>query len=448
MGDYRRVADTVAAEIEAGRLRPGDRLPTQRDFARRHGIANSTATRVYRELARRGLTAGEVGRGTFVREPTGADAGPLLTEPARTRVDLELNYPVVPEQAALLGAGLGPLLRPDALAGALRPVGAAGTPAARAAAAALLARGGWHPDPGQVLFAGNGRQAISAAVTALVPPGGRLGVEELTYPVLGAIAARLGITLVPLAMDGDGVIPKAVAQAHRAGPLQAIYVQPTVHNPLSLTMTDGRRAHLAEAVRRIGVPVIEDAVWSFLRDDVPPLAALVPERTLLVDSLSKRLAPGLTLGFAVVPPALAAPVSAALRSGGCTPPRFALEAAILWQADGTVAELARAKRRDAAVRQEIARRHLGDFAVRSDPRSYYCWWELPRPWRTDSFVAAAARHGIGVAPAAAFSAGRGRGRTPDAIRLALASPGTEVLGQALETLAGLARSAPEDLVTD
>ncbi|WP_268761527.1 GntR family transcriptional regulator, partial [Frankia sp. AvcI1] len=56
MRDYRRVADDVAAEIRAGRLRPGDRLPPQRIFAREHGIANSTAIRVYQELALRGLT--------------------------------------------------------------------------------------------------------------------------------------------------------------------------------------------------------------------------------------------------------------------------------------------------------------------------------------------------------------------------------------------------------
>ncbi|WP_327092134.1 winged helix-turn-helix domain-containing protein [Nonomuraea sp. NBC_01738] len=67
MEDYRRVADEVAADIAAGRLRPGDRLPPQRVFARQHAIAASTAARVYQELARRGLTVGEVGRGTFVR---------------------------------------------------------------------------------------------------------------------------------------------------------------------------------------------------------------------------------------------------------------------------------------------------------------------------------------------------------------------------------------------
>ena len=63
---YLKLADTIAAEIADGRLRPGDRLPPQRDVAYERKIAVSTASRVYAELLRRGLVVGEVGRGTFI----------------------------------------------------------------------------------------------------------------------------------------------------------------------------------------------------------------------------------------------------------------------------------------------------------------------------------------------------------------------------------------------
>ncbi|MFJ9799258.1 PLP-dependent aminotransferase family protein [Streptomyces sp. NPDC101145] len=441
MRDYQKVAEAVAADIAAGRLRPGDRLPPQRRFARDRGIAPSTAARVYRELARRGLTVGEVGRGTFVRAAESRPAGPALSAPPQQPVNLELNYPVVPEQAALLSDPLGGLLRPDALEAALRPVGPTGTPEARTAAARLLARADWHPRPEQLLFTGNGRQAISAAVAALVPPGGRLGAEELTYPVLKSIAGRLGVSVVPLAMDGDGVRPDALAAAHRTAPLHAVYVQPALHNPLSLTMPPARRAELATTVRRLDVPLIEDAIWAFLHDDLPPLAALAPERTVLVDSLSKRLAPGLTVGFAVVPDASAAAVEAAVRSGGWVPSGFALEAATRWEASGTVEALVRAKRREVQRRQDLAARHLAGFAVRTDPRSCFCWWELPPAWRADMFVAAAARHGIAVTPASAFTADPQR--APNAVRLGLASPDPETLTWALRTLASVAASPPD-----
>ncbi|GLY87000.1 PLP-dependent aminotransferase family protein [Actinoallomurus iriomotensis] len=438
MDDYRRIADALAAEIAAGRLRPGDRLPPQRQFARRHGIAGSTAARVYGELVRRGLAVGEVGRGTFIRAAA-PSSEPALAEPARARVDLELNFSLPPEQPALLARSLGGMLRPDVLADALTPMGAAGTRAAREAAAAMLSRPGWSPDPGRLLLAGNGRQAIAAALAALVPAGERVGVEELTYPLVKGIAARLGLTLVPLAMDECGVLPEAIRSA---GPLRAVYLQPTLHNPLGVTMPERRRSEVAAALRDLGIHAVEDGIYAFLRDGPPPLAAFAPDQVIVADSLSKRVAPGLTVGFAVAPEAIGDRVASALRSGGWTAPRFAVEAATRWLTDGTVAALQEIKRRDAAARQRLVREHLAEFAVEADPQAFHCWWRLPAPWRADTFVAAAARRGIAVTPGAAFTVVAAH--APNAVRLALSAPPPDTLARALAALAALARSAPED----
>ncbi|GLY76200.1 PLP-dependent aminotransferase family protein [Actinoallomurus iriomotensis] len=438
MDDYRRIADALAAEIATGRLRPGDRLPPQRQFARRHGIAGSTAARVYGELVRRGLAVGEVGRGTFVRAAA-PSSEPALAEPARARVDLELNFSLPPEQPALLARSLGGMLRPDVLADALTPMGAAGTRAVREGAAAMLSRPGWSPDPGRLLLAGNGRQAIAAALAALVPAGERVGVEELTYPLVKGIAARLGLTLVPLAMDECGVLPEAIRSA---GPLRAVYLQPTLHNPLGVTMPERRRSEVAAALRDLGIHAVEDGIYAFLRDGPPPLAAFAPDQVIVADSLSKRVAPGLTVGFAVAPEAVGDRVASALRSGGWTAPRFAVEAATRWLTDGTVAALQEIKRRDAAARQRLVREHLAEFAVEADPQAFHCWWRLPAPWRADTFVAAAARRGIAVTPGAAFTVVAAH--APNAVRLALSAPPPDTLARALATLAALARSAPED----
>ncbi|WP_344573451.1 PLP-dependent aminotransferase family protein [Streptomyces lunalinharesii] len=442
--DYRAIADEFAAAIAAGRLRPGDRLPPLRRFAQRRRIADSTAARVYRELGRRGLTVGEVGRGTFVRTAPPATE-PALAEPGGHRIDLEFNFPVLPGQSALLARSLGTLLQQgDAVGAALGPAGAAGTPAAREVAAAHLARAGWAPDARRLLFAGSGRQALAAAFATLVPPGERLGVEALTFPVVKGIATRLGITLVPLAVDEHGVTPDAV---RAAAPLRAVYLQPALHNPLGTTLPAARRAELAATVRALDVSVVEDAVYAFLRPDLAPLAALAPERTVLVDSLSKRLAPGLTLGFLVPPDDAAAPdFAAALRSGAWTAGGFALQAAVRWLGDGTAATVEADKRADAAARQRIATNRLAGQRLRADPRAYHCWWELPEPWRADTFVAAAARHGIAVTPSGAFAVGPGH--VPNAVRLALASPPLDVLADALDVLAGLARRSPEDAAAE
>jgi DNA-binding transcriptional MocR family regulator len=447
VNDYRRLADRIADDITTGRLRPGQRLPPQRVFARRRGIAGSTAGRVYAELVRRGLVVGEVGRGTFVRAAPAGEAGRALTEPVADRacaepVNLELNYPSAPGQSELLAPALAPLLRPDVLAEALRPAPATGTAPARAAAATLLATPGWRPDPAQLVFTGNARQAIAAALASLVRPGGRVGVEPLTYPVVKEIAVRLGITLVPLAADEGGLRPESVAAAHRGAPLSALYVQPTLHNPTSRTMSAERRGQLAAMACTLTVPIVEDRIWSFLTEPTTgladPLAAHAPDLTHVVDGLSKRVAPGLTVGFVVVPPPRVEQVAAAVRSGGWSAGRFALEAAVRWVADGTVARLVEAKRADAARRQRILEEELDGFAVRSDPRAYFAWWELPAPWRADTFTAAAAAHGIAVTPGPAFAVDPNR--TPDAVRLGLGSAPERELRQALRTLTDLARA--------
>ncbi|MEU7578749.1 PLP-dependent aminotransferase family protein [Streptomyces sp. NPDC041068] len=445
--DFRLVADEVAREIESGALRSGEQLPPQRVFARRRRIANSTAIRVYGELVRRGLVVGEVGRGTFVRAGAPHPGGAALTEgpsgvPASPSVpvNLELNYPAVEGQSELMSRAIAPLLRPDVLLEATRTAAPDGTAQAREAAASVLARSGWRPAPEQVLFAGNSRQAIAAALSSLARPGGRIGVEEVTYPLVKAIAGQLGSRLVPIAMDEQGMLPGALADAHRGASLRGVYVQPTLQNPLSVTAGEERRDQLAEVIAELGLYAVEDGTWGFLADDAPaPLAARLPERVVLVDSLSKRLAPGLTVGMLVAPPAHLDALAAGLRSGAWTAAAFNLEAAVRWVADGTVETLVEAKRADAAARHEIVRERLIDAGVkgrfRTDPRAYYCWWELPSPWRAETFVAAAAERGIAVTPGSAFAAGAHS--APDAVRIGLASPPVGVLGEALGALAGI-----------
>ncbi|MGW6927816.1 aminotransferase-like domain-containing protein [Streptomyces sp. NPDC054950] len=455
MADFRLIADRIAEDIVTGRLGPGQQLPPQRWFARRHRIAPSTAGRVYGELVRRGLVVGEVGRGTFVRAAPAVAQGRALIETATSApVNLELNYPSAAGQSELVAASLAPLLRADVLTEAMRPGAADGTAAARESAARLLAVPGWRPDPAQLLFTGNARQAIAAALASLVRPGGRVGVEELTYPLVKEIAGRLGVVLVALPGDAEGVRPDALAAVHRAAPLSALYLQPTLHNPTSSTMSERRRGELGDLVVALGLPVVEDRIWSFLRPDAAAFAAHAPGLTHVVDGLSKRVAPGLTVGFLVVPEGRAEAVGAAVRSGGWSAGRFALEAAVRWTADGVVRRLVEEKQADAARRQAILTEHLTAHlgeqgavgtvgavgAVRTDPRAYFAWWELPAPWRADTFTAAAAAHGIAVTPGTAFAVDPHR--TPDAVRLGLASAPEEELARALRTLAAVAAGGP------
>jgi DNA-binding transcriptional MocR family regulator len=292
-----------------------------------------------------------------------------------------------------------------------------------------------------MVFTANGRQCIAAALAAVVPAGGRCGVEALTYPFIKGIAARLGVTLVPLAMDENGVRPDAVQKAHREAHLSALYVQPVIQNPLGMTMPSARRADLLRVVEKLDLVVIEDSVYAFL-DDEPPLATLAPDRCVVLDSLSKKVAPGLSLGFVVPPLRLRENVMASVRSGGWTASGFAFAAAQQLMGDGTAAELARLKRIDAQQRQKIAVACLFDFEIQTNPKSYHLWLTLPPQWRSQTFVTAAARRDIALTPSTTFAVIPGH--APNAVRLALAAPPIDQLEGALRVLSGLLSAKEED----
>jgi DNA-binding transcriptional MocR family regulator len=439
MDNFRRLADTIAADISEGRLRGGERLPTQRDFAFKNGIAVSTASRVYSELARRGLVVGEVGRGSFIRALPSTLS---LSEPHRGLIDLEYNFPILQAQQSLVATTLEAVIRSDSLGRSMLAVNVGGSRIVRETVASFLANGSWRPDPDGVLFTGNGRQAIASALSASATVGGRIGVEALTYPVVKGIVSRLGLIAVPVTMDQSGMRPDAIALAHRNSPLRAIYIQPHLQNPLGISMSDARCTEIAEILHRHDLVAIEDAVYSFLLGERVPLAAYAPARTILVESLSKRLSPGLTLGMIVAPPGpIFERLSTAIRLGAWTPCGFALEFGYHWLKSGAAAVIEEAKRRDAVDRQKIASQALDGLSFAGDRRSYHVWLELPDRWRAETFVSAAARHGIAITPAAAFAAVPGH--APNAVRLALASPALNDLSEALKTIAKIYNGEPD-----
>src|SRR5215467_7069304 len=441
--EYLKLADTIAAEIADGTLRPGDRLPPQRNFAYKRKIAVSTASRVYAELLRRGLVVGEVGRGTFISgEARRGVAAP--SEPRGIRIDFEFNYPMLSDQTARIAKSLDGLEKPAALDAALRQATSVGTPAVRHVAAAHLSQGAWSPVPEQLVFTGSGRQSIAAALAAVVPTGGRCGVEALTYPFIKGIANRLGISLVPLAMDEDGVRPDSVQKAHREAHLSAIYIQPAVQNPLGMTMPAARRADILRVVGKFEFPIIEDNVYGFF-EDTPPLAALAPDSCIVIDSLSKRVAPGLTVGFIVPPPRLRESVMASVRSGGWTASGFAFAAAQRMMTDGTVAELTRLRRLDARARQKLAISRLSGFEIQTNEKCFHLWLTLPAHWRSQSFVAAAARRDIALTASTAFAVTPGH--APNAVRLALAAPTMDQLDTGLRTIVGMLNASEVDFDT-
>jgi DNA-binding transcriptional MocR family regulator len=208
-----------------------------------------------------------------------------------------------------------------------------------------------------------------------------------------------------------------------------------------MTMPAARRAELVRVVQKLALPVIEDSVYGFLADEVP-LATLAPDSCILLDSLSKKVAPGLALGFIVAPPRLRDAIMASVRSGGWTASGYAFAAGQRLMDDGTAAELVRLKRIDAQRRQQMASEILAGFEIQANTQSYHLWLTLPSHWRSQTFVAAAARRDIALTPSTTFAVSPGH--APNAVRLALAQPPIEQLEAGLKTLATILKTQEED----
>ncbi|MDP3745638.1 MAG: aminotransferase class I/II-fold pyridoxal phosphate-dependent enzyme [Phenylobacterium sp.] len=358
-------------------------------------------------------------------------------------IDLSVNLPILEAQHGVVRCALAAAfadensVRRTALGGALEV-----DTTTRSILSEGLARSGWRPAPEMLVLAPGAKHALAAALEATVPRGGILGVEVLSYPTVRVIAAELGIRCRPLAMDDGGIRPDAVLEAHVQEPLAAVYLQPTLHNPLGMTMSAARRRQVAEAVSRCGILAIEDTVFEFLCPDAPPpLAAFAPKSTVLIDSLSKRLSPGLNLGFAVAPDEdLGRRIHEVLDARRWEPAGLAVTSARTLMATGVLTQIVQGKRSDAALRNAQARRSLAGREVEGHAGAYHLWLSVPAWPSAAAFAAAAAAEGVLVAPADGFHFAATA--PPKAVRIALGGIPLEVLESALGLVADLAGRPP------
>jgi DNA-binding transcriptional MocR family regulator len=427
---YQAIVAALAADIRAGRLAPGARLPTHRELAARHGIAVVTASRVYAELAAMGLISGETGRGTFVRDtelPPGH--GVDQPEPTDGSVDLNFNYPALSGQAELLRKGLRQLASQGDLDSLLRYQPHGGRATERAVVARHLRRSGVTVGADQVVIVDGAQHGLATVAMALLEPGDVVAVDALTYPGFKALAHTLRLQLAPIPAAGDGPDLDALQRICARRRVSAVYTMPTLHNPLGWVTPQRSRLQLVKIVRAHGLLLIEDGAYAYLAEQPPsPLAALAPESTVYVSGLSKSVATGLRFGYVAAPKRHVAALERVMRATTWNTPALITALCTGWIADGTVARLELEKRADARHRQAIAREVLADFPLIGHPNSYFGWLPLAEGFRADQLAARLNDARIAVSTAEPFSTAK---TTPQAVRLALGSVPTDVLRQAL-----------------
>jgi DNA-binding transcriptional MocR family regulator len=319
-------------------------------------------------------------------------------------IDFQFNYPLIGTEAAVILAALqkhsAQLIAPQSE----RPF--AGTVEHRKVAASFLSRENFTIPANRIFLCAGGHAGIAITLASASLEGAAIAVDELTYPHFRAMAADRGIKLIPCAGDDDGILPDALAAAASMHGVKAVYLMPTVHNPLGTVMPHARRLALAKIIREHALILIEDDAYRFLEPDGPaPISFLIPESSFYIFSFSKPLSPDLRVAYLLIPERLckgAEELIAQVDSG--ISPLFGevLTSLIL---DGTVARFIAEKQALGRARQALISKSLGSLKIRAHRNGFHSWIELPESTDANAFCSACEAKGVLVGSGTRYANG-------------------------------------------
>lgn len=157
-------------------------------------------------------------------------------------------------------------------------------------------------DSSQIRVTSGSQEGLFVVAQAMLEPGDVVLVESPTYLAAVQAFAVHGARMIGVETDDDGVVPEALEEAIRTHHPRMVYLIPTFQNPTGRTMPAERREAVAEVLLRTDVPLIEDDPYgalSFSGSTWAPIASLpgMSERTLLLNSMSKLMSPGVRIGW-------------------------------------------------------------------------------------------------------------------------------------------------------
>jgi DNA-binding transcriptional MocR family regulator len=417
---YKFLADLIEQEIENGLLQPQDKIPPMRDLAEHLSINYSTASRAYSEAKKRGLIDTVTGAGTFAKGKVPAIKPGLAPYELTMNMVIEPEIPTLVEEikdvmlSTISQGDLYKMLRYQEYGGSLQ--------AKEAVIRRLLAH--LPPvTPEKVVLSQGVHIILTALMTLLCSDKQVVCVDSLTYPGIKSIAAQLGKRLHAIERDHSGPTASSFENACRTHDVAALYINPTMHNPTCTTIPRSRREALADVALRYSVNIIEDEVYAPLAgNSLPAFAALAPELTYYVSSLSKCFGPGVRFGYVACPTSRKAEfTNGVLRSLNVMSVPLIEMVVINWIKEGTIDRMVQAVRREANARQRIIKEILFDLPINLEENAFHFWLKFPRniDWHPAELAILLRAQGTSAVASAAFATNN---HPPDAMRICFGGP--------------------------
>ena len=298
--------------------------------------------------------------------------------------------------------------------------------------------------PDEILITSGSLQGLDLVNQVLLSPGDTVIVEQMTYGGAVTRLQRLGVNIVGVAVDHDGLSSAALATAledlkRRGIRPKYIYTIPTVQNPTATVMSETRRAEILGLCADYGVPVFEDEcyadlVWEGTRPRA--LRGMSHDgRVIHIGSFSKSIAPALRIGYLVAGWPLMSRILGIKSDGGSG----AIDQMILAEYchdhfDSHVRMLRKALRRKLDVLVDALHSQFGTAAELDDPAGgIFLWVKLPDSVDTTRLAQLALQSGVAINPGAEWMTDAGAGRTR--LRLCFAHPSEQVIREGVARLA-------------
>jgi 2-aminoadipate transaminase len=316
-----------------------------------------------------------------------------------------------------------------------------------------LLKQGMQVSPDQVLITTGSQQGLDLVAKILIDAGSRILVETPTY--LGALQAFTPMepTMVSVDSDAHGVDPSDLRAKVGTGAEKArfVYLLPNFQNPTGRSMSEERRAAVAQVAIECGLPIIEDNPYGDLWFDAPPppsLSSRHPEGSVYLGSFSKILAPGLRLGYLVAPKALYPKLLQAKQAADLHTPSFNQRVVAEVLKDGFIERhvptiRALYKQQCAAMLSALDREMAGLGLTWNRPvGGMFLWVQLPKGMNAVALLAKAVDKGVAFVPGSAFYAAHEKGGANDnTLRLTFVTATVDQINTGMIALAAAIRES-------
>lgn len=419
---YMEIAQALEKSVRDGSLRPGDKLPPQRELADFLDVNLSTIARAFKLCAAKGLICGEIGRGTYIASDVLANL-PMLDERGLEHcINMGASHPLY-AQNKCVGQMLIKLSRKTNIAGILEYAETSGHLAHRQSGKAWLEHFGLSVTPQNILITSGLQNSLAIILSSLFRFGDKLVTNAVIYPGIKNIANMLGIQLLPVPYRERRMDIGFLSQLCHSETIRGIYLIPDYHNPTAVTMSPEERAELAVLIREHALLCIEDGTYSFLcSENLAPITSLIPEQSIYISTVSNAISAGLRVAFLTMPPAYMEQLVNGNSNVNVMASPLDAELASKLIDSGIAGQITEEKREAMRQRNRLVEAALGKYSVLGDQYAQFRWLELPTKWSGQDFECAAKEAGVQVFSGERFAVGSAA--VSPAVRLAISSPRT------------------------